>query len=130
MENILKWMFSGLTMICVYLFGGMDNALISLLVFFLLDYLTGMFKAYKNKKLNSKIGVIGILKKLGMLCMVAVGSVVDHLTGDTGFIRTSIIYYLIANEGLSIVENLGEINVLVPEFLKDKLEQLQEKQGE
>ena len=128
MENILKWLFSSLTMICAYLFGGMDNALISLLVIFLLDYITGMIKAYKQKKLNSKIGIYGILKKLGMLCMVGVGSVVDHLTGDTGFIRTSIIYYLVANEGLSIIENLGEIDVLVPEFLKDKLEQLKDKE--
>ena len=130
MENILRWVFSSLTIMCVYLFGGLDNALISLLVFFLLDYITGMIKAYKKKKLNSKIGVYGILKKLGMLCMVAVGSVIDHLTGDTGFIRTSIIYYLVANEGLSIVENLGEIDILVPEFLKDKLEQLSKKEGE
>lgn len=128
MENVLKWLFSGLTIIFTYCFGGLDNALISLLVFFLLDYITGLIKAYKKKKLNSKIGVIGILKKLGMLCMVAVGSVVDHLTGDTGFIRTSIIYYLVANEGLSIIENLGEIDVLVPEFLKDKLEQLKNKE--
>lgn len=127
MENVLKWILSGLTIIGTYCFGGLDNALISLLVFIAIDYITGLIKAYKNKKMNSKVGVIGILKKLGMLCMVAVGCVVDHLTGETGFIRTSIIYYLVANEGLSIIENLGEMDILVPEFLKEKLEQLKDK---
>lgn len=128
MENVFKWLVSGLTIIGAYCFGGLDNALISLLLFICIDYITGLMKAYKNKKMNSKVGVIGILKKLGMLCMVAVGCVVDHLTGDTGFVRTSIIYYLVANEGLSIIENLGEMNILVPEFLKEKLEQLKSKE--
>lgn len=130
METIFKWIFSSITMILVYCFGGLDNALISLLVFITLDYITGLMKAYKNKKMNSKIGVIGILKKMGMLCMVAVGSVIDHLTGNTGFIRNCLVYFLVANEGLSIIENLGELDILVPEFLKERLEQLKTKDGD
>lgn len=130
MTGVFKWLFSTLTMILVYCFGGLDSALISLLIFIVLDYITGLMKAYKNKKMNSKIGVIGILKKLGMLCMVAVGSVVDHLTGDSGFIRNCVVYLLIGNEGLSILENLGELDIIVPQFLKDRLEQLRNKDGD
>ena len=37
-----------------------------------------------------------------------------------------VIYYLVANEGLSILENLGEIGIIVPDFLKKRLEQLKE----
>jgi len=129
MSAFLKWVVSTSTMILVYCFGGLDTALISLLIFIVLDYITGLMKAYKNKEINSKIGIIGILKKLGMLCMVAVGSVVDHLTGDTGFLRNCVVYLMIGNEGVSILENLGEMNILVPQILKDRLEQLRNKKG-
>ena len=61
-----------------------------------------------------------------MLCMVAIATIVDRIAGETGLIRTLIIYYLVANEGLSILENLGEMNILVPKILKDKLEQLRD----
>ena len=64
------------------------------------------------------------LKKCSFLCLVAVSVIADRLAGDSGLIRSMVIYYLVANEGLSILENLGEMNIIVPEFLKDKLEQL------
>lgn len=130
MSGFLKWLVSSSTMILVYCFGGFDMALNSLLIFIVLDYITGLMKAYKNKKMNSKVGIIGILKKLGMLCMVAVGCVVDHLIGDTGSIRTVLIYCLIANEGISILENLGEMDIFIPKFLRAKLEQLNHKDGD
>ena len=128
MQSIIKGIGSILGTVCVYLFGGLDIALQTLLVFIAIDYLTGLMKAYKNKKMNSKVGLLGILKKIGFLCLVTVGCMLDRVAGDTGFIRTSIIYYLVANEGLSIIENLGEMNILVPEFLKEKLEQLKNKE--
>lgn len=130
MSGFLKWLVSSTTMILVYCFGGLDSALSSLLIFIVLDYITGLMKAYKKKEVNSKIGIIGILKKLGMLCMVAVGCVVDHLIGDNGSIRTVLLYCLIANEGVSILENLGEMDILVPKFLKNRLEQLNHKDGD
>lgn len=130
MENLIKIIGSAIGTVCIYLFGGLDIALQSLLVFMAIDYITGLMKAYKQKKINSKVGILGILKKFGFLCLVAVGCVIDHLTGETGFIRTSIIYYLVANEGLSILENLGAIGILVPDFIKDKLEQLKNKEVE
>lgn len=89
-----------------------------------LDYLTGLIKAYYKSELNSKIGIKGILKKLGMLGMVALSVVVEKLTGEHGMIRNLIIYYLVANEGLSIIENLAVTNIGIPDFLKEKLEQL------
>lgn len=125
MKGIFNTMIGAMGTAFVYVFGGLDVALQCLLCAIVLDYITGMIKAYKSATLDSKIGIKGILKKVGILCLVALSVIVDKLAGETGLIRTTVIYYLVANEGLSIVENLGAVGVLVPEILKDKLKQLQ-----
>lgn len=129
METI-KIFFGSMATFFIYLVGGIDVALISLLIVMGLDYFTGILKAIKKKKLNSKTGIYGIIKKLGILCLVALSVVIDHLTGESGFIRTMVLYYLVANEGLSIIENLGEMDILIPEVLKERLEQLKDKDGD
>lgn len=129
MKGILKILTSSLVTFLVYLLGGFDIALQSLLVFIVLDYITGIGKSYVSSSLNSKRGLKGIVKKLGILCMVAIATILDRIAGDSGLIRTMIIYYLVANEGLSIIENLGQMDIIVPEFIKDKLEQLKSNNG-
>lgn len=123
METI-KYILTFLSTAGVYLFGGLDISLQVLLIAIVLDYFTGLIKGYKSKKLNSKTGLKGIFKKIGLLCLVALAVAIDKVSGDTGLIRTVVIYYLFANEGLSIVENLGEMDIIVPKVLKEKLEQL------
>ena len=129
MESVIKLITGSVATIFVYLLGGLDIALQSLLVVIVLDYITGISKSYVTKKLNSNKGFKGIVKKLGMLCMVALSVIVDRIAGDSGLIRTMVIYCLVANEGLSILENLGEMDILVPEILKERLEQLKNKRG-
>lgn len=126
MQSIIKSVISVLATTFIYLLGGWDIALQSLIVVIILDYLTGIAKSYVAKKLNSNKGLKGIVKKLSMLCIVAVAVIIDRITGYTGMVRTLIIYYLVANEGLSIVENLGEMNIIVPPFIRDKLEQIRD----
>ena len=126
----LKMILSIIGTGCVYIFGGLDVALQCFLIAIVLDYITGLCKAYVTKKLNSKIGLKGIIKKVGLLCLVALAVILDRICGETGLIRTMILYYLVANEGLSIIENLGKMDIIVPQFLKDKLEQLKDKGSE
>lgn len=126
----LKIIFSALGTGLIYVMGGWDVAIQCLLVAIVIDYITGLLKGFKKGKLSSSVGLKGIIKKVGILCLVALSVIVDRLVGETGLIRNTVIYYLTANEGLSIIENLGEINVLVPKILKEKLEQLKEKEGE
>lgn len=132
MKEFIGILNAGLGTVFIYIFGGLDIALQCLLMVIIIDYITGLIKSYKSSKLNSKVGIKGLLKKVGILCLVALSVVIDRLTGDTGYVRTMIIYYLVANEGLSILENLGEIGIIVPEFLKKRLEQLKDndKEGE
>ena len=107
-----------------YILGGFDIALQCLLIAIALDYITGLMKSYDSGTLNSNKGFKGLLKKIAMLCLVVLSVQLDNLAGETGVIRTLVIYYLVANEGLSIVENLGQMGILVPEILLKKLEQL------
>ncbi|MCL2354416.1 MAG: phage holin family protein, partial [Oscillospiraceae bacterium] len=88
------------------------------------DYITGIIKAIYDKKLNSKIGAMGIVKKIGYLVLVGVAAQIDNIMGQTGVIRTMVIYFFVANEGLSIVENWAGMGLPIPKKLKDVLEQL------
>lgn len=127
MQSAIKSILSAVATTLLFILGGWDIALQSLIIIMIIDYLTGISKSYVAKKLNSNKGFKGIVRKLAMLGIVAIAVIIDRLIGDTGLIRNFIIYYLVANEGLSIIENLGEMDIIVPEFLKTKLEQLKDK---
>lgn len=99
------------------------------------DYITGMAKAYITQQLNSRIGVKGIIKKLGYFLLVAVGMVVDWLIQSgmqqagleipfTGAIALLICIWLIINELISILENLAEIGVPVHPWMGKLIEKL------
>lgn len=111
----------------VYLVGGFDIAIQSLLIVIVIDYLTGIASAIYNKELSSKIGLKGILKKFCYLLVVALSVVIDKLLGQGGLIRTLVIYFFVANDGLSIVENMAEMNIKLPKKLIDALEQIKKK---
>lgn len=110
--------------ILYFLFGEFDIALQCLLVFIALDYISGLIKAYCTKTLSSKIGFKGILKKVGILAIVALSVSLDRLGGNTGAIRTLVIYYFVANEGLSVLENLAEAGIPIPNSIKKALKNI------
>ena len=125
-ESICTILGLFLTLI-IYLLGGIDIAMQCLLIAIVLDYISGMIKAFNLKQLSSKVGFKGIMKKVGVLLIVMLGVLVDRVTGDTGAIRTLVIYYFVANEGLSIIENLSLAGVPIPKGLKKALKALKEK---
>ena len=111
----------------VYLVGGIDIAIQSLLIVIVIDYLTGIASAIYNKELSSKIGFKGIIKKSCYLLVVALSVVIDNLLGQSGLIRNLVIYFFVANDGLSIIENMAEMNIKLPQKLIDSLEQIKKK---
>ena len=127
MKHLISDILSVILTTTVYLLGGFDVALQSLLIVMVVDYLTGIASAIYNKNLSSKIGLKGILKKFSYLCVVALSVVIDNLTGQSGLIRTLVIYFFVANDGLSIIENMAEMNVKLPQKLIDALEQIKKK---
>lgn len=127
MKNVFSLVCSGISTIFIYVFGGLDVALQCLLIAIALDYVSGMIKAYESQTLSSRIGFRGIIKKVGLLAIVALGVVIDRLTGNSGDIRTLIIYYFVANEGLSIIENLASAGVPIPAIIAKALKILKDK---
>ena len=111
----------------IYLLGGVDVALQCLLVMIILDYISGIASAIYNKNLDSKIGLKGILKKFMYLVIVCVSVIIDKIVGNTGVVRTLVIYFFVANDGLSIIENMGKMGIPLPKKLNDTLNQLKNK---
>lgn len=113
------------------LFGAWNDALTSLAMFMLIDYITGVMAAYMKPgaRLSSKRGLRGIVKKLALMTFVVFAHQLDLAVGQNIFCPL-VTYALLGNEGLSITENLSHCGVPVPKALKDKLEQLaHEKEG-
>lgn len=113
------------------LLGGWDITLQVLIGFMAIDYITGWLVAgvfHKSNKsesgtLSSKAGFKGLVKKGCVLLLVALGVLLDSVIGRD-FVRMAICLFFIANEGLSILENLGLMGVPFPAFLKNMLEAL------
>lgn len=124
MKEYFCAMLSTLGYLLIYLLGGWDIALQCLVIVIALDYISGVTRAYVTKTLSSKIGFQGLIKKVGLLVIVMLGTLIDRVTGETGAIRTLVIYYFVANEGLSILENLGQAGVPIPPAIKKALKAL------
>ena len=112
--------------------GGFDGFLYALIVFVVVDYLTGVMVAVLDKKLSSEVGFHGIFKKVVIFALLAVGHIVDSYVIQNGsVIRTAVIFFYLSNEGISILENASVLGLPVPQKLKDVLEQLKDgKEGE
>lgn len=113
------------------LLGGVDNLLQALILFMIIDYITGIMIGIKNNKLSSKVGLSGINKKMLILVMVIIGNIIDVFVLDNGSTcRTVIIFFYLSNEGLSILENVSKLGVPIPNKIKSVLEQLSDDKGD
>jgi len=126
LDKVISLIASEFATVFIFLVGEIDVALICLIIAIVLDYISGIIKAFNTKQLSSKIGFKGILKKIGILILVMLSVLVDRVSGNTGAIRTLVIYYFVANEGLSILENLGEAGIPIPNAIKKALKVLKD----
>jgi toxin secretion/phage lysis holin len=114
--------------IAAFMFGELDSVFYALIALVVLDYITGIISAVIQKKLSSAIGFVGILKKIMVFVVVAVANIIcTHIGDGSGVLRTAVIFFFIANEGLSILENAGRIGLPIPKKLLNVLEQLKSK---
>jgi toxin secretion/phage lysis holin len=148
-ETLHMWGTSLTISLFTFLFGGWSDAMACLFYAVILDFVSGWLVAGKRGNLKSKISYVGIKRKIFIFIMVAVGSLIDRVLGtaattdiasqlDLGMvklvqkghvIRDMIIYFYLANELLSIVENAGKVG-LVPNFVRKMVELLNpEKRG-
>ena len=108
--------------------GGTDGFLYALLVFVVLDYLTGVLCAIADRTLSSEVGFIGIGRKVLIFALVGVAHILDvYVIGDGSVLRTLVVFFYLSNEGISLLENSAHLGLPIPEKLKDVLEQLHNK---
>lgn len=118
------------------LFGGWDVTLQVLIGCMAVDFISGWVVAAVFKKspkseggaLESRAGFKGLVRKGGILALVLVAVWLDKLLGAS-YVRVAVCLFFIANEGLSILENLGLMGVPLPPFLKNMLEAMRDKNG-
>lgn len=123
--EIIKIIFGGIVTAVSGFLGGMDGIMYALLAFISIDYITGVAVAIKQKKLSSEVGFWGLVRKVCIIALVGVAHFVDVYVMHTGDIfRTAIALYYIGNEGVSLLENMGNLGVPLSKKLKDVLEQL------
>lgn len=121
--QFLCFSFATLGTVIVSYLGGWDMLLYILLSCISIDYLSGVIVAIVEKKLSSAVGFKGIAKKVFILVLVGLATLVGQaLSVDE--IRLLTILFYIANEGISILENAGKLDVPYPQKLKDILAQL------
>lgn len=111
-----------------YFLGGLDGLLIVLLAFMVIDYITGIMCAIKDKSISSKVGFSGICKKILILVLVGMSNLLDIYVLQTGsMLRTAALFFYISNEGVSILENAGKLGLPIPAKIKNVLAQLHDK---
>lgn len=117
-------------------FGGWDAGMVTLVTFMCIDYISGIIVAGVFKKsnksetgaLSSKVGWLGLCKKVMTLLIVVVGYRLDLLI-QTDYIRDAVVIGFAANELISIIENAGLMGLPLPHVLIEAIEVLKGEQN-
>ena len=126
--NVIQMVFAAVGGWLGYFLGGCDGLLYALLAFVVLDYVTGIMCAINDKALSSNVSFRGLARKVLIFVMVGIGHILDvQIFGETGVLRTAIIFFYLSNEGLSLTENAAHLGLPIPEKLHGELNQLHEK---
>lgn len=128
--NTIQLVFAAIGGWLGYFLGGCDGLLIALVVFVVVNYLTGVMCAIADHKLSSAVGFKGICRKVLIFLLVGIANILDvQVIGSGSVLRTAVIFFYISNEGVSLVENAAHLGLPVPDKLKDVLEQLHDRDG-
>lgn len=126
--NVIQLVFAALGGWLGWFLGGCDGLLIALVVFVVIDYVTGVMCAIVDKKLSSEVGFRGIFKKILIFLMVGIAHLLDvNVIGSGSVLRTAAVFFYVSNEGVSLVENAAHLGLPIPAKLKAVLEQLHDR---
>lgn len=126
----IDYILASIGAIVGYFVGGLDQLLTVFAVIFVIDTISGIIKSNINGTYSSKEFRNGILNKCGYILAIILVVQLDKLLGNTGALRTALLFCFIYNEGVSVVENLGEMGVPIPKTITNALEVLHKKSEE
>lgn len=119
MENVIHDVLN-------YLFGLSDGLIYVLIGTVIIDYITGVCVAIYRRKLSSSIGFRGIVKKVGIFCLISLSHIIDQFLIQSGnALRVATTAFYISNECISIFENISNLDIPMPQKLKDVLKHLE-----
>lgn len=126
--NTIQLIFTAIGGWLGYFLGGCDGLLYALVVFVIVDYITGVMCAINDKTLSSSVGFKGICRKVLIFLLVGIANILDvQVIGTGSVLRTAVIFFYISNEGISLLENAGRLGLPIPEKIKVVLEQLHDR---
>lgn len=126
MEALLKWSAAVLAAAVSFLYGEWTILLSILLTLVVIDYGTGLVAAGVTGNINSRVGLIGITRKIFIFVMVAIAHMIDTVLLEVGIETEALIFmaavvFYIVNELISIFENAGRMGLPVPKQLKQAI---------
>ncbi|MMZ64812.1 Holin family protein [compost metagenome] len=129
-NHIIKILSGSVGAAVGYTVGGWTLLIQVLLVFVIADWITGWVAAWMNGELRSRIGHEGIIRKVTIFILVAIANLIDGILGEGHYIRDAVIFFYLATELLSIIENVGRMGIPMPEVLRSAVKIFQSKSGE
>lgn len=134
-DNLIKWLSAGAGAVVGAVTGAWSGVLTCLLVFNVIDYVTGVMCAIAGRsskteggRLSSSAGFVGLARKVLIWALICVATCVDKFVIGTGSsCQTATALFYVANEALSVLENCALLGLPIPVFLRRLLEVLREK---
>ncbi|SIT91769.1 toxin secretion/phage lysis holin [Edaphobacillus lindanitolerans] len=113
----------------IYMIDVVNEAVVVLVFFMILDMLTGLLRSWVTKSLDSTIGFAGVVKKFAILIMIGMAAALEYMLvaagqDPKGFILLGVTSFFIVNEGISILENCAQIGLPIPPVLFNALQKL------
>ena len=123
--NTIQIIFAAIGGWLGWFLGGFDGLLYALIIFVVVDYITGVMCAINDHSLSSEVGFRGICRKVLIFLLVGIANILDvNVIGTGSVLRTAVIFFYISNEGVSLLENAAHLGLPIPEKMKEILAQL------
>ena len=124
-DNYFRYTLAVISGFLSFFFGGLDNILKALIIFTILDWITGMINSYVLKEWSSEVGFHGIARKVYMFMLIGIMNIVGHELPILGLghpetLRNAVATFYLANEAISIIENAIDLGVSIPTGFKDR----------
>lgn len=110
-----------------FIYSGDFNLITILCILMIIDIITGLAKAVKNKNLWSRKSLLGFARKILVFLIITVANLLDLLMNMNGTVVLATVTFYILNEVLSITENSAQIGIPLPEKLMEVIEVMNKK---